>query len=330
MRLSTIATMAVLTLAVSTPALAQGGCGSACIPLEVIDPEQADVGGGTVRFSVATEFAKFHDFKVEDRTVPNPAMAEADLGSMTFIVDYGVSDRWTVSGFVPIVRKVQRNRMLGRRVAEGLGDVAVFGRYRFTKPESSTSVVGSLGIKFPTGSVEEPGGGQPRLPQPFQAGSGAFDAVPAVNFFHKFTTFSMFGGVFARIPLEENKFDYEFGNEYEVHVGTLAPVSSRIDLMGSLDFLHAEEDTDPMNTAPPPFHVGNTVINTGGTFLNITPGLRIVAGKRRRTVVQLRFSIPLHEDWNGDASVTAGPLMQPAGQVAPDLTIQLTVLQTFR
>lgn len=309
-------------------AWAQGGCGSVCIPFDILDTQKADVDAKTFRLTFAGEYASFHHFKVGDRDVPNPGGAKANIGSLSAILDYGVSSRTTISLFLPYVSKVQHTNMFGRRAAEGLGDVTLFGRYRLTKNTSKPSIVGSLGVKFPTGSVEEPGGGVANLPQPFQTGSGAYDLVPALNYFQTFARYSLFGDTFARIPLEDNKFGYEFGNEYEVHFGVLVPLSGNVDLTTSLDYLHAEQDTDGMPfTAPGPFHDGNEVITSGGNFVSLTPGVRVRVGKTNS--LQVRVQVPVSEDWHGSESVTAGPAMQPAGQVAPDLTLQISLTHTF-
>ena len=69
------------------------------------------------------------------------------------------------------------------------------------------------------------------------------------------------------------------------------------------------------------------MINTGGNFVSLTPGVRVRVGKA--TSLQLRVQVPVSEDWHGDESITAGPAMQPAGQVAPDLTWQVSLTHTF-
>ena len=142
-------------MVLAPPVRAQGGCGSVCIPLEVIGPERADLPVGRFRFIATTEFAEFDNFRVGDDEVPNPGGAKADIHNTTFILDYGASPKFTLSLLLPYVRKEQTTNMFGKRSAEGIGDVSLFGKIRLTEPDSKTSVVLGLGIKIPTGKFTE-------------------------------------------------------------------------------------------------------------------------------------------------------------------------------
>ena len=218
--------------------------------------------------------------------------------------------------------------------------MAAFGRYEVLASKTPNIVPGKmispsgdsssrpslalgLGVKFPTGSIDEPGGDVANLPPPFQNGSGAYDLIPTVNYFQSFQSVSLFGNAFVRVPLEENEKGYKFGKEYEAHIGleySLRPWLEKVDLSLSLDYLHAERDTDTQGVIPAKNRDGQTVLNTGGTFVDITPG--ITFRPTRQIATQFRVFIPIHEDWNGDRSINVG-------QVAPDYTFQLTLSYLF-
>jgi hypothetical protein len=85
--------------------------------------------------------------------------------------------------------------------------------------------------------------------------------------------------------------------------------------MLSLSLLHAEHDKDSNEILPPKVRDGQEVLNSGGQFIDIVPGLRWQAS--RKLSAQLRIAIPLYEDWNGDRATGVG-------QVAPDVTTMFT------
>lgn len=59
---------------------------------------------------------------------------------------------------------------------------------------------------------------------------------------------------------------------------------------------------------------------TGSGAYDIVPGIRWQAS--RKLSAQLRFAIPVHEDWNGRSSSSVG-------QVAPDVTTMFTLSYNF-
>lgn len=310
----------------SPTVFAQGGCGSVCIPLESIAPEQTQIGYRSLRLLVTSEIAEFNNFREGGSDIFNPGGNQATISESALFVEYGVSQNLTVSLMVPYVHKVQRTNKFGTRTASGIGDMALFAAYEAISPSSlaGPSVSLGLGVKFSSGSIEEPGGDQPRLPPAFQVGSGAFDIIPTLSYYQNFDSFSAFGNSFVRIPIDENKFGYKFGNEYELHLGIQYPSSftnGKVEFLGSVDFLYAEHDTDSESILPARLRAGETVSNTGGTFLSLTPGLRFLATKD--LAFQVRFFIAVREDWNGLRAVNVG-------QVAPDVTLQFTLAYRVR
>lgn len=311
-----------MVLLMLSPALliAQGGCGSVCIPLDVLDPARAQLEDQQLRISLTTQSGRFDNFRAGDEDIDNPGGNQAIIEDLTLFIDYGISERWTAALMVPYIRKIQQTNRFGRRVAEGLGDVAIFGRYQLLAPQEANrpSVSVGLGLKFPTGDIDEPGTGQPRLPPAFQAGSGAHDLVPTLSYFQAFPRVALFGSSFWRIPLEDNELGYRFGDEIEAHFGAVVPLpvwKGRLEFVVSADYLHAEHDEDRRRVLPGRLRDGARVLNTGGNFLDLAPGLRL-----RLTpdlTVQARFFVAVVEDWNGVAS-------RNVGQVAPDVTSQLS------
>ena len=304
---------------------AQGGCGSVCLPLESIDPERPQLRNQQLRIFTTTEYGRFDNFREGGESVTNPGGNEATISLTTNFFDYALFDRFTASFLVPYVHKVQKTNRFGKRVASGFGDVSLFGRFEVVAPElrNDLSLSVGLGVKFPTGSIEEPQTDQGRLPPPFQVGSGAYDLIPTVSYYQNFLKFSLFGSSFVRIPLEENKFGYRFGREYEFHFGLQYPLpfwGRRVELLGSIDTLIGEHDTDSEQMLPGRLREGTKVLNTGGRFLDLTPGVRVRL--TQEFAVQGRVFLPVVERWHGLRA-------RNVGQVSPDVTFQLSVAYRF-
>ncbi len=302
---------------------AAGGCGSLCLPLGAIDPEKTQLEDGRLRVSVTTEWANFNNFREGEDSVTNTGGNEAKISQTTLFVDYGLTQRWTVSALVPYVIKRQKTNKFGKRVADGIGDPSLFARYELIRPvpEGGPSVALGLGLKFPLGSISEPSSHE-RLPPAFQVGSGAFDLIPTLSYHRDLEPFALFGSVFAKIPLEENRRDYKFGREYEVNAGAeyrLPYGDHKVSLLLSLSYLYAEHDRDGGPNLPPKVRSGRKVLNTGGQFLDIVPGIRVHHG---RFASQFRLFLPIIENWNGRRSLNVG-------QVAPDWAVQASLIFAF-
>ena len=345
-------------LVIEQEALGQG-CGAACIPLDAIDSlprtvfatdlidadwftvqdgdpslsAPGDQGTGIdvfippsipssrMQVTISSEFADFKNFREGKDRIANPGGNDAYIVRSTLFVDYRVRERLAISMLATHIKKDQFTNRFGRRQAIGLGDIAAFGRYQLVKPcchGDGPQIWLGFGVKFPTGSINEPTG-SPRLPPPFQVGSGAHDVIPTLQYFQSFENFSLFGSYFSRMPIERNKNDYRFGQEHEVHFGIRRPVPAfcdKIQLSLSLDYLSAFHDSDFGMTLPARVRSGVLVLNTGGDFLDITPGVSFQITPK--VIAQARFFLPIYQNWHGERS-------RNVGQVAPDFNTQITV-----
>ncbi len=307
----------------SGPAQAAGGCGSVCLPLASIDPEKSQLGSEQFRISITTEWANFNNFREGEDSVTNRGGNEAKISQTTLFLEYGLTERWTVSALVPYVYKRQKTDRFGTRRAKGMGDPSVFASFELIPQgvETRNSLAIGLGLKFPLGSISEPDSSE-RLPPPFQLGSGAFDLVPTLSYYHDLEPWAFFGSAFARIPLEENRRDYKFGNEYEVSAGgeyQLPFWQRKVSLLTSVAYLYAEHDRDSGPNVPLRLRSGRKVLNTGGQFLDVVPGIRVQHG---RYATQARIFLPIIENWNGRRS-------RDVGQVAPDYSLELSIFVNF-
>ena len=62
------------------------------------------------------------------------------------------------------------------------------------------------------------------------------------------------------------------------------------------------------------------VLNTGGVFTTLTPGLRFRFAPG--VALQARVFVPIQEDWNGERT-------RSVGEVAPDFTGQVTLVYSL-
>lgn len=303
---------------------AAGGCGSVCLPLDALYLDKSQIPINNYRLALTTEYAEFDNFKEGNSSIKNLGGNKAIITQTTLQGDYGLSNRWTVSMLVPYIRKEQYTNKFGTRVAEGIGDISIFSSYELlskTKRMDGRSASLGLGIKLPTGSIDEPGN-TVRLPPAFQLGSGAYDLIPTASFYQSLGKGAVFGGAFWKIPLEENKRGYKFGQEVEVNIGVDYPspfLSKNLSFQVSATYLAAERDIDSEKMLPARLRNGSEVLNTGGSFLDIAPGFRWRFSKS--FTLQTRFSIPVYENWNGKRS-------RNVGQVTQDLTSLVSIIYT--
>jgi len=306
-------------------ARAAGGCGSVCLPLESLDLDKVQIPIHSYRIALISEYAKFDNFQEGDESLPNNGGNIATIMQNTLIMDYGHSDKVTVSILIPYIKKEQQNNKFGTRVAQGIGDVSIFGHYEYLslgqRLQGGSSSVG-LGLKIPSGSINEPNNGS-QLPPAFQTGSGAYDLVPTASFLRPFAKGSMYGGLIWRIPLEKNRQGYKFGQELELNLGIDYPAtfisSKKLSVQLSVSYLTASHDSDNDSVLPGKVRDGSKVLNSGGNFLDVVPGFRLQLSNDFN--LQARISIPLYEDWNGDRASNVG-------QVTASTSYQLTLIYT--
>lgn len=311
----------VMLAAPVAPAVA-AGCGAVCLPLEALSPENTQVRGHQLRLSLIGQYADFNHYREGTDSIPNPGEAQAIISQLTAVADYGVTRRFTASLLVPYVRKHQSTKKFGDRVAQGIGDVALFGRYAVRLPShvNDPTVSLGLGVKFPTGSTDQPSD-KPDLPPAMQVGSGAYDLIPTVSYYQRFNGYDLYGSAVYRVPVQSHN-GYKFGRELQLHFGTRVPLGAaggRFALLGSLDYTTEQHDQDNNGILPAKLRNGTEVINTGGRFLDFTPGVSVAL--TRTVSLQARFMIPIYQDWNGDRA-------KGIGQVAQDLTTQVTLIYT--
>lgn len=302
-------------------AKAAGGCGAAYLPVNALAPDKTPLQKGQYQIGFTVQQAKFDQFKEGDDDLANPGGNEALITQSVLFLNYSIAEKITASLVLPYIHKKQKTNNFGTRVADGIGDVSIFGRYEFISPllNQGPLVTAGLGIKFPTGSISEPNSAT-RLPPAFQVGTGAYDIVPTASYSQHIKSFDLSANVSAKIPLEENRRGYQFGNEYRANISaarSFEKTMKGLSVSLGIGYLYAEKDSDSDMILPAKLRDGSTVLNTGGSFVDVVPGVAFRVGGNVQ--LQASVSIPVYEDWNGNRATNVG-------QVAPEITSQLTLV----
>lgn len=292
-------------------AIAIGGCGTSHIPLHS-GGAQGVPKKSQLSLSLLYDRGNYDNYKIGDKKFADPQNRSAVIEELGFYLNYGYSERLQLSLLLPHVKKTQEKAGV-TRVAEGIGDITLMGKYQLTEPGKvdKASLFLGLGLKMPTGKIDEPG-----LPPAFQTGTGSKDLIPTTSYSQKFDKYMIFAGLSYRIPMEENSKGYKFGRELRIQLG-----ASRLFMVGEtgvdvalvLEYLKGDRDTDSKGILPAMMLDGDKVKNTGGEFLNFSPSVNVKISSKMS--VKVGASFPLSEDWNGDDSMA-----MKIGQVTPDKT----------
>jgi hypothetical protein len=137
------------------------------------------------RVSVAHLFSQKSDLYAGSDTVADPTNAKQREHRMVLGYNYGWTPRVTVGALIPAVARRSEFIDMGGPASlssRGLGDVALFGKYRlFTRDayRKSFNISVIAGLETPTGATGERDGGQ-RLAASQQPGSGSWDPFFAI------------------------------------------------------------------------------------------------------------------------------------------------------
>lgn len=188
-------------------------------------------------------------------------------------LNYGITDRLTISGTATYVRKrrlgLQSNDEL---VTTGIGDGLVLLKYvlhqNTIKEQYQLAIGGGAKIPFGKSSLTNDG---IALNLDMQPGTGAWDGVvwsyfsktfapsSTINLF-LFSTYRATGST-ERFSTNDN---YEFGNEFLVNIGVTDNITSDLSYIGVLNYRSTSSDQRNNNKLP----------NTGGKWINLEPALK--------------------------------------------------------
>jgi len=201
-------------------------------------------------------------------------------------INYGITDRFTFQIALPLINnrshehfdEVTPAKPQGEFTREdgssGLGDIRLVAKYAPLVSTRQLVVVGG-GIKLATGEYKlNDSSGNINEPS-IQPGTGSYDFLASLYYDyqvvpHKLDAF--FSG--SHQLTTENDLDYEFGDQTLLNIGLNYLLAEKVSLSAQVNTRIVGRDhfkTDEGRTG---------VSSTGGTYVNLTPGIRLQASDR--------------------------------------------------
>lgn len=198
--------------------------------------------------------------------------------SLLVELNYGISSRLTATLLTTFVNQIRIIRPLtgisNEVVGRGIGDMVLLMKYSIIKLDmfDRRELAVGGGVKIPSGSSMLKSGGL-LLPADMQPGTGSWDAIFWTYYSKEISgsfPLTYIVNLSYRINSTNERFGkgnggYGFGNEFIANIGLLYRTDTVIDYSFLIRF---------RNTKPDKFS-GDSIPNTGGSWLNLVPGLNI-------------------------------------------------------
>ena len=230
-----------------------------------------------------------------------------DMEMHMFGLMYAPIDQLTLALMVPYTRlSMEHTTRMGvdfTTKTDGLGDIRLSGLVPvLATPDHKLHL--SLGLSFPTGSIDERGrtpAGNVQLPYPMQLGSGTFDLLPGATYLGSAEAWSWGGQLLGDIRLGENSADYRLGHGYEL-TGWLSrswlpwlSTAFRLDWRQWGNYEGADPDLNPrvVPTADPSLRAGRRLDALLSVNFLVTNG--VLAGNR----FGVEVGVPIYQRLTG-------------------------------
>jgi hypothetical protein len=259
-----------------------------CLISQGISPLLTQNGAG---LKVAQRYTRLDNVYNGTDKVDNPGVKE-EYWSTELSGFYGFTDRFLVLVDLPLRKtrgdgelmegpggEPEREDMTGG--ATGRGDVSVLGRYTvFSRHtlDATTLLAGVFGLKLPTGSTSQHSDQGEYLDAHLQLGTGSTDLLLGVSANHVLGRYSVSANLLASITGEGetgdtshrfgNSLNYDVTGKYRVSPAVIGESSNELFLaLGVNGEYRQHEKLD-----------GDTVPDSGGHTIYLTPGIQYVAG----------------------------------------------------
>lgn len=246
-------------------------CSCAGAPL-ISSQSVSTTSQGNLLLGITYEHNQISELYRADNKLTNQTVKRSTQSTLIEL-NYGITDRLTISGTATYVRKrrlgLQSNDEL---ITAGIGDGLVLLKYvlhqNTIKEQYQLAIGGGAKIPFGRSSLTNDG---IALNLDMQPGTGAWDGV-AWSYFSKtfapastinlflFSTYRATGST-ERFSTNDN---YEFGNEFLVNIGVTDNITSDLSYIGVLNYRSTSSDERNNNKLP----------NTGGKWINLEPALK--------------------------------------------------------
>ncbi|MDO9371333.1 MAG: TonB-dependent receptor [Gammaproteobacteria bacterium] len=226
-------------------------------------------------------------------------------------LDYRLSPAWGVALQAPLVSRTHdhNHNHHGAVIPEQwsfteLGDTRVLGRYYFAE-EKSTSLSASFnfGVKLPSGSTDVTNAKGDRAERSLQPGSGSTDVLFGASYRRQFAanpSISWFASALWQKPVA-TRGAYEPGARLSLDMGLRHDVTERLTALLQLNSQWRRRDRG---------HEAESE-DSGGTFVNISPGVRYaltpdldIYGFLQQPIYQHVNGVQLTADWSALAGMS--------------------------
>lgn len=235
--------------------------------------------------------------EVDRGSIPLPSDREIEQGTLnrytTLGVDYGNGD-WGVNVQVPYIYRThttiaEDDTDISSSRTSNVGDVRVLGRYQGFSEDKSVGA--QLGLKLPTGSFHDnfndgPQAGNP-LDRGLQAGTGTTDLLlGAFHFGSLNKNWDYFAEGIVQQPLAERE-GYKQGTSLNVNVGLRYMANETFIPQLQINAKTAKRDEGE----------NADVENSGGTLIDLSPGVSFALGKNLKAFGFVQ--VPVYQKVNG-------------------------------
>lgn len=275
-------------------------CSCAGAPL-ISSQSISSVSKGNLLFGITYQHNEISNLYSGDTRLENRT-TERSTQSTLLEINYGITDRLTISGTATYIRKQRLGLQSDEElITRGIGDGIVLLKYvlhKNTIQEQYQLAVGA-GTKIPFGrsSLSDDG---IALNLDMQPGTGAWDGVLWSYFSKSFapsSTINFFIYNTFRVTGSTERFNendkYRFGNEWVVNAGVTDTIIPNLSYIGLINYRSTSSDQ----------RNGQKLPNTGGKWISIEPALRyqITEGLSAK----ISGKIPIYQYLNGIQPTTS-------------------------
>lgn len=273
--------------------------------------------------NLRTEYTSFERFSDTELIALREAHPEADLHSADSLLNtsfgafYGITDDLTIGFRLPYVwrsnirepghheehegEEEQEDAVAVEQLGDtdGIGDLVLFGQYRFFYQPHKHHAAIQLGVKAPTGDTDERSPEGELIEAEFQPGTGSWDGLFGLAYTYWFSPFALDTNMLYTVVTEGTQdtelgdvFNYNFALSYRVGGGPQGVFyAPRQGLAWDLILELNGEWRDTAEKA------GVEDPDFGGHLLYFSPGIRLTIGSNWTLAVS--GGIPVVTDLNG-------------------------------
>lgn len=318
--------VAALILLSGSSVFALGECGMACCI-------SGSVGTGATLaknfgFSLIYENSDMGTIKKGDNSIsPDTAIANnwssgssykvpvsMRMQKFTLVGVRPVSERLSLLVYIPYVVNdmKMRNKTGGGMVmnmkmatVDGLGDMTLFGLYTLytdAPMRPGKRVTLGLGLKTPTGAVNERSSSGTLIHAMMQPGSGSWDPVIMLNYMRGYYPLVLQANLFYQMTTE-GRGGYEFGDQFTADLIARYQVHKFVNLGLDLNGIYAGKDIDhDSRYSAPTTSLADDTSNTGLVSVLLSPVVQVKLPKSGGSA-ELKLQVPIYQNTNGEQLV---------------------------